>query len=128
MVVLLRFVEDAVRGCAGEFMRGRRGTLNGQGWGCLTMERFRLKKRIRVPYHVQGYVFFLSQRYKNLPKWKRERILLHCKECGGEHWRALLAFVTTDAGAVEICRRYYISESTLERVVARYYEEWPEDL
>ena len=87
-----------------------------------------MKKGVRVPYHQQGYIYFLSRRFKMLSKSKRERIEAHTKAVAGEYWRALLAFVTTDAGAVEICGRFYLSESTLERVVARYYEEWPEDL
>lgn len=92
------------------------------------MERFRVKKRLRVPYHVQGYIFFFSRRYKSLPKEKRDRIRAHCKDCGGEHWRALLEYMTTDAGAVEICGRYFISQSTLERVAERYFTEWPKGL
>lgn len=45
---------------------------------------------------------------------------------GGEYWKALFEFVTTDTGAAEICRKHYISASTLERAVRRYYVKYAE--
>ncbi|MBQ8893413.1 MAG: hypothetical protein IJ043_03285 [Clostridia bacterium] len=92
------------------------------------MEKFRVKRRLKVPYHTQGYIYFVSRNYKKLPKEKRERIEANCRRSGGEHWQALFEFVTKDTGAVEICRKYFISAATLERAVQRYYEEFPGDL
>lgn len=92
------------------------------------MEKFRYKKSIRLPYHRQGYIYFISRRYKDLPKAKREKIEAHCRRVGREYWAALFEFVTSDAGGVAICTRNYISESTLQRVVKQYYEEFPTDI
>ena len=92
------------------------------------MERFRYKYGVKVPYHRQGYIYFVSRSYKELPKVKRERIEGHCRRVGGEYWKALFDFVTKDIGAVAICNRHYISSATLERMVRRYYEEFPTEI
>lgn len=85
---------------------------------------FRFKKAIPVDYDTQGYIYFLSKRYRSLPAAAKRRIEGLCLEAGGEHHKALLEFVTTDAGAVTVCARHYISQSTLERAVRRYYTEF----
>lgn len=63
-----------------------------------------------------------------MPKIKREQIEAHCRNVGGEHWRALFAYVTSDKGLTAICMRFYVSESTLKRRIKRYYEEFPGDI
>ncbi len=89
---------------------------------------FRFKKGIGIPYEQQGYIYFISRKYKKLPKIKREKIEAHCRAVGGPYWRALFEFVTTDAGQVAVCMRHYLSTSTLERLVKRYYQEFPKDI
>lgn len=85
---------------------------------------FRFKKAIPVDYDTQGYIYFLSKRYRCLPPDARRRIEKLCQDAGGEHHRALLEFVTTDLGAATVCARHYLSQSTLERAVRRYYMEF----
>lgn len=85
---------------------------------------FRYKKAIPVDYDTQGYIYFLSKRYRSLPAAAKRRIEGICRMAGGEHHQALLEFVTTDAGAASVCARYYLSQSTLERAVRRYYLEF----
>lgn len=82
---------------------------------------FRFKKGIPVSYEDQGYIYFYSRRYRRLPRKERRRIEMLCAEAGGEYQEALLEFVTTDSGAVAVCARHYISQSTLERAVRKYY-------
>ena len=89
---------------------------------------FRYKKAIPVDYDTQGYIYFLSKRYMSLPLAARRRIEEICRKVGGEHYTALLEFVTTDAGVVSVCTRYYLSQSTLERAVHRYYLEFEKQL
>lgn len=85
------------------------------------MGMFRFKRGVPVPYDRQGYIYFKSRLYRTLPPEDQEAIRALCQACGGEHHRALLAFLTTDAGAERVCREHYISRSTLERMVRRYY-------
>jgi hypothetical protein len=84
---------------------------------------FRFKKAIagEVDYDTQGYIYFVSRMYKKLPAGRQKKILNLCMRAGGEHYQALFAFVTTGEGAVAVCMKYYISQSTLERMVRRYY-------
>lgn len=82
---------------------------------------FRYKKSIPVDYDLQGYIYFASRRFRDLPEGKRKKIRNLCEDVGGEYSEALFEFVTTDAGATAICTKYYISLSTLERAVKRYY-------
>lgn len=90
--------------------------------------RFRFKRGIPVDYDQQGYIYFTSRRYKQLTRKQQEKIRSLCREAGGEHAEALFEFVTTDSGAVEVCARFYISESTLERVVKKYYLAFQKNL
>ena len=89
---------------------------------------FRYKNGIGVSYNRQGYIYFASRMYRELPEGKRKKLEELCRRCGGESWQALLAFVTTDAGADAVCDRHYLSRSTLHRMVRRYYREFPKIL
>lgn len=89
---------------------------------------YRFKKSVPVGYDRQGYIYFKSRLYRQLSKEDRDAIAAHCRRCGGEYWRALLEFVTRDTTATKVCMKYYISQSTLERMVRRYYAEFPKDL
>lgn len=82
---------------------------------------FRYKKSVPVGYEKQGYIYFRSRLYKRLPRKGQDQILRLCMEAGGEYYQALFEFVTTDAGAYTVCAKHYLSESTLERAVRRYY-------
>lgn len=82
---------------------------------------FRYKKSIPMSYERQGYIFFKSLCYRELPEKERREILALCQRAGGEYSRALFEFVTTNAGAVNVCMRHNLSRSTLERIVRKYY-------
>jgi len=82
---------------------------------------FRVKKSIPVEADLQGYIHFASRMYQKLDSKGQKRVRELCAEAGGEYHQALFEFVTTDAGAVAVCCRYYISQSTLERIVRKYY-------
>ena len=82
---------------------------------------FRFHKSVPVPYDRQGYIYFSAKRYKFLPEREKEKIRAVCQEAGGEYGKALLEYMTTDAEPAAVCRRHYISRSTLDRMVRRYY-------
>lgn len=86
---------------------------------------FRYKKSVPVSYDRQGYIYFMSRLYQELPKRQQERIISLCQRCGGEHGEAVFDFVTGSAGAEAVCARYYLSRSTLERAVREYYRAFP---
>lgn len=91
--------------------------------------RFRYKRSIKeVNYLDQIYIWATSKRFAKLTVVEQKKIRRLCREAGGEHSDALFAFVTTDSGAVEVCDRYFISESTLERAVKKYYLAFQETL
>jgi len=85
---------------------------------------FRYKKGIKANYDKQGYVYFASRRYKELPAETRTVIRNICKTAGGEYSAALFEFVTTDITATALTMKYYISRATLYRIVRKYYEEF----
>ena len=89
---------------------------------------FRYKRSLPVSYERQGYIYFASLLYAEMPERAQRTILDLCRRCGGEYSRALFEFVTTDAGATAVCARHYLSPSTLERIVRRYYERFPRKL
>ena len=77
-----------------------------------------------MSYDRQGYIYFVSRLYKELPQDDQEHIRRLCAECGGEYRDALFEFVTTDASATALCMRHYISKPTLYRCVKKYYENF----
>lgn len=89
---------------------------------------FRYKSGVDVDYDRQGYIYFVSRMYKSLSPEDQQKILNLCIQHGGEHYKALFDFVTTDTTATALCLKYYISRSTLYRAVRRYYEGFPEKL
>lgn len=89
---------------------------------------FRFKKSIPVDYDQQGFIYFASRMYHCLSPKDQQRVQKLCAEAGGEYYQALFEFVTTDAGATEVCRKHYISQSTLERIVRRYYVAFAETI
>lgn len=89
---------------------------------------FRFKKSIPVGYDLQGYIYFASRLYRHLPAQKKKQILNLCAQAGGEYYQALFEFVTTDAGAAAVCAKHFLSQSTLERIVRRYYIAFSETL
>lgn len=82
---------------------------------------FRVKKSIPVEADLQGYIYFASRMYRKLGCKEKQMVQRLCREAGGEYYKALFEFVTTDAGFVTVCRKHFISQSTLERIVRRYY-------
>ncbi len=89
---------------------------------------FRYKPGIDVGYDRQGYIYFLSRKYRELEPERRRTIDELCRRYGGEYWKALREFLTTDRTATEICGKHYLSRATLYRCVKRYYEGFPEEL
>lgn len=88
---------------------------------------FRFKKAVPVSYERQGYIYFKSRCYRDLPEAEQQRIVNLCLASGGEYYQALFEFVTTDDGATAVCMRHHLSRSTLERVVRCYYTNWPQE-
>lgn len=89
---------------------------------------FRYKKSVPVSYERQEYIYFASRLYRELTEEQQRKLLNLCLQCGGEYYQALFEFVTTDAGATTVCMKHFLSRSTLERAVRRYYESFPQNL
>lgn len=88
---------------------------------------FRIKRSINVSEKRQGYIYYVSLLYPELPEKKRAQIREICRRAGGEYAPAVLEFVTTDQGAIAVSQKHYISRETLDRAVRRYYEMFPKD-
>ena len=89
---------------------------------------FRYKAGIKVSYERQGCIYFTSLRYSELPEEKKREIRRLCRECGGQHSKALFTAVTTETPIDLICDTHYISSTTLKRMKKNYYEKFPKEL
>lgn len=89
---------------------------------------YRYKKSVGGSYARQGYIYFASLRYRELPPRKQDKIRCLCREVGGEYERALLEHVTTETDPEVICWRHHLSRSTLNRITRRYYKKFPKNL
>ena len=89
---------------------------------------FRFKRSVPVSYDWQGLIYFYSRLYDHLPEKHREKIRNLCEEAGMEYSKALFVLVTTSLSMTAVCDRYYLSQSTLQRAVRRYYKLCKEQL
>ena len=89
---------------------------------------FRFRKSVPVSYDRQGMIYFYSRLYRTLPEKKQARIRCLCQDAGGEYAEALFDFMVGDLTAPGVCAKYYISQSTLDRVVRKYYMIFPKNL
>lgn len=89
---------------------------------------FRYKRSVHVSYERQGFIYFVSLHYHELPEKARKQIQQLCQDVGGDHAEALLERVTTNASADAVCKKHFLSRSTLVRAVRRYYEGFPHRL
>lgn len=89
---------------------------------------FRFKPGIKVSYRRQGYIYFTSLRFDELSEEKQRKIRRLCRECGGQHSKALFTAVTTETPADFICDTNYICRETLKRMKKSYYEKFPKDI
>ena len=90
---------------------------------------YRFKRSIPVSSDRQGYIYFRSRLYKELPEREQKKIVNLCLKTGrGDYYKPLFEFVTTDVGATAVCMRYCLSRSTLERIVRQYYIEFANSL
>ena len=55
---------------------------------------FRYKKSIPVSYERQGYIYFTSLLYRELPEGAQRKILNLCLEAGGEYYQACLLYTS----------------------------------
>ena len=86
---------------------------------------FRYKKGVKVGYNRQGYIYFTSLLYRELPQEKRNIIDELCKKCGGDYEDALKRYVTTSDSVTKITMECYVSRTHLYRAVKKYYEAFP---
>lgn len=92
------------------------------------MLRFHYKRRLDaegVGYDRQFYIYSISRSYRLLSPDQRAVIDELCERVGGENAAALKAFLTSDRGVHSVALRYYVSESTLNRMIKRYYLGFP---
>lgn len=88
---------------------------------------FRVKRSIPVSEVRQGYIYYVSLLYPELSPKRQAQIREICRRAGGDYADAVLEFVTTSHGAVEVSLRHFISRETLDRAVRRYYELFPKN-
>ena len=92
------------------------------------MVYFRVRKSVPLSVRRQGYIYYKSLCYPELPERAKRRIAELCSLAGGEYAAALQEYVTTDRSATAVCLRHHISRGTLERAVRKYYRMWPRSL
>ena len=86
---------------------------------------FKKRKGIRVPYNMQGLIYFTCVNIKNQPEHIRKKILNLCIEVGGEDYRALYEVLTNDKVSIlGVSMKYYISEKRLYKMRKEFYEKW----
>ena len=88
------------------------------------MREFVYLRSVRKPKRVQGMIYYTCLNYDRQPQRMRRRIEELCRQAAGEYAGALFAFMTTEQSWAQICSRYAISSSTLERCRRRFYELW----
>ncbi len=86
---------------------------------------FRYKKSVPLSYERQGYIYFKSKSFRELPEREQERIRRLCRDIGGIYADALFTLVTSDTSPEKVCLEHHLSRATLERYVRKYFIKWP---
>lgn len=87
---------------------------------------FRKLRGLRLPYNVQGYIYFTCANYRQQSKEIKNKIRALCEQTGGQYSDALFD-VLTKAGQYSVERiamEHYVSPETLYRLRRKFYEAW----
>ncbi len=90
-------------------------------------KRFKYMRSVPLSYQQQGAIWFACQTFRQQTPETQARIRAICTRVGGGDGmkrRAILAYMTTRIGWRECCTRYYVSDSTLDRLRKAFYTEW----
>lgn len=90
-------------------------------------QKFKYMRALCLSYEEQGECFFTCKRFEQLDRIEQDRIRRICAACGaGDDAKrcAIFTFMTTGISFRECCMRYYISDSTLDRLRRKFYELW----
>jgi hypothetical protein len=86
---------------------------------------FRKLRGVNRPHKEQGLICFTCLNYEKQPKDIQEKIRRLCKECGGEHEKALFELITRENISVPwLEQTYHVSDSVLYERRKRFYERW----
>jgi hypothetical protein len=77
--------------------------------------------QVKRSYDEQGYIFFFTRLYPQLPQEDRECIENLCKSIAGDSWEALLEFIRSDDYKTKVSLDHNVSCRTLIRWQAEYY-------
>lgn len=93
------------------------------------MKGFRYRSSVNVPYDRQGAIWFTAKRYEQLPEKKRTGLDNLFRAVAGRNWGALKEYLTTDATPKDVMSKHYIASfTTLQNLVKRFMEAYPDDL
>lgn len=85
---------------------------------------FKKLRGVRLPEEKQGLIRYTCLNYAAASRRTRDKIERLCRECGGEHERALFAVMTTKRSITSIALEHYVGERTLYRMRRDFYEAW----
>ncbi len=86
--------------------------------------RFKYLPSVHKSYAEQGKIFFDCQNYDREQREVREKIDRLILEAGGEHEKALRAYLCTRASWERVTMDYFVSSATLDRIRRRFFELW----
>jgi len=86
---------------------------------------FKKLRGVNRPHREQGLIHFTCINYDKQPKVVQEKIRRLCRECGGEHEKALFELMTREnVSAQWLAQAYHVDDSTLYRRRKLFYERW----
>lgn len=85
------------------------------------MSAFRMLPQVKRSYDEQGYIFFFTRLYPQLPQEDREWIEALCKDIAGKSWTALLDYIRSDDYKTKVALKNNISVMTLNQWRAEYF-------
>lgn len=86
--------------------------------------RFRKLRGVHIPYARQGLIRFTCLNYRDEPETVQGRIDRLCRAAGGAYAYELHLVMCTPRTIRSISMERHVSESTLYRIRARFYEMW----
>ena len=86
---------------------------------------FKKMRGVNRPGREQGLIYYTCLNYDKQPKETQEKIRRLCRECGGEHEKALFEMLTRENVSVFwLEQEYHVHNTTLYRRRKQFYEQW----
>ena len=95
------------------------------------MNYFRYKHHLKIPYNIQGLIYFLCKNHKIISNKEHEQILRACHLVCKDNvykFNAVHDVMTSNNSLTSISMKHFLSETSVIRLEHDFYREYAKDI